>query len=97
MLPSYRFDALSGLWEHTGGRGEAPLSLAEIDYASGAMHYEHQPQRDPDHILADYLSEAERLLDDALPSSVPPEPVDTTEGFERLRWFTYPHEVAADA
>jgi selenocysteine lyase/cysteine desulfurase len=97
MLPYYSFDPVSGLWEHTGGRGEAPLSLSEVDYSSGTMRYEHRPQRDPDHILADYLTEAERLLDDALPASVVPEPVESTDSFERLRWFTYPHEVRVDA
>ena len=95
MLPYYEFDSVSGLWQHTGGRGEAPLSLSEIDYSSGAMRYEHEPQQDPDHVLADYLDEARRMLDAALPAPAP-DPVEFAEEFERLRWFSYPHEVPVD-
>ena len=69
LLPYYRFEAASGLWEHRDGRGEAPLSLSEIDYSSGVMEFDHRPSQDADHVLSDYLAEARSILDDALPLS----------------------------
>ncbi len=93
LLPSYRFDPVSGLWEHRNGRGEAPLSLTEIDYSSGAMAFEHRPHRDADQALSDYLDAARTILARALPLSVDNARVTFTDDFEDLRWFTLPHEV----
>jgi selenocysteine lyase/cysteine desulfurase len=97
LLPSYRFDPETALWEHEAGRGEAPLSLLDVDYTAGAMRYEHRPQRDPDRVLSDYLAEAKRIL--AIPpgNAPPPVPVDLGADFEHLRWFTLPSEIDVDA
>jgi hypothetical protein len=86
----------TGLWEHRDGRGEAPLSLAEIDYSNGSMQFDHRPQRDADPVLADYLTEARSILDDALPFDGDLTPEQFTGDFEHLRWFTLPHEVVGD-
>lgn len=94
LLPYYRFEAETGLWEHRDGRGEAPLSLSEIDYSDGTMRYEHRPQRDPDAVLPTYLEEARSILDHALPYHGEVEIETFTDDFEELRWFTLPHEVA---
>ena len=96
LLPYYRFDAATGLWEHRDGRGEAPLSLTEIDYSSGEMRYDHRPQRDADPVLTDYLTEAASILRDALPFEGELDPVDFTGDFEELRWFTLSHEVISE-
>ncbi len=96
LLPYYRFDAATGLWEHREGRGEAPLSLAEIDYSSGEMTYDHRPQRDADPVLNDYLTEARSILRDALPFDEELTPEAFNGDFEHLRWFTLPHEVVGD-
>ncbi len=96
LLPYYRFDVTTGLWEHRDGRGEAPLSLTEIDYSSGSMQFDHRPQRDADPVLADYLTEARSILDNALPFDGDLTPEDFTSDFEHLRWFTLPHEVVGD-
>ncbi len=93
LLPHYTFDATTGLWEHAGGRGEAPLSLSEIDYSDGWMRYDHRPQRDPDTVLPRYLDETASILAGALPVDGEIERETFTEDFERLRWFTLPFEA----
>ncbi len=96
LLPWYRYEPATALWEHLGGRGEAPLSLHEIDYATGAMRYQHRPRRDPDHVLTDYLEQARRILaDPGVPEQVAT--MERSADFEHLRWFPLPHEIAADA
>ncbi len=92
LLPRYRFDVDSGLWQHRDGRGDPPLSLTEIDYRSGAMRYTVEPRRDPDFILSDYLKAADEILASATGDSdlTPPE---VSIEFEHLRWFTLPHEI----
>jgi len=96
LLPYYRFDAATGLWEHRDGRGEAPLSLTEIDYSEGTMRFDHRPQRDSDPVLTDYLDEARSIFDSALPFDGTLAPDDFTSDFEHLRWFTLPYEVIGD-
>lgn len=96
LLPYYRFDAATGLWDHRDGRGEAPLSLTEIDYSEGEMRFEHRPQRDPDPVLTDYLDEARSIFESALPFDGALAREDFTSDFEHLRWFTLPHEVIGD-
>ncbi|MEN8114027.1 MAG: aminotransferase class V-fold PLP-dependent enzyme [Actinomycetota bacterium] len=93
LLPHYRFDAETGLWEHRDGRGEAPLSLGEVDYADGTMRYDHRPHRDTDPVLAHYLTEARTILASALPYGETFESEAFTADFEHLRWFRLPHEV----
>ena len=93
LLPYYRFEAASGLWEHRDGRGEAPLSLSEIDYSNGVMQFDHRPSQDADHVLSDYLAEARSILDDALPLGTETKAERFNDDFEHLRWFTLPHEV----
>jgi len=82
--------------EHRDGRGEAPLSLSEIDYSDGTMRYDHRPQKDPDTVLPRYLDEARSILDRALPFNGELEREEFTEDFEHLRWFTLPFEVVDD-
>ena len=93
LLPSYQFDLETASWEHLGGRGEPPLSLANIDYSDGSMRYEHRPQRDADSVLGDYLDAARRLLGEGPVVAPPREELAVTADFEALRWFTLPHEV----
>lgn len=92
LLPRYRFDVDSGLWQHRDGQGDPPVSLTEIDYRSGAMRYTVEPRRDPDYILSDYLKTADEILAGATGDGdlTPPE---VSVEFEHLRWFTLPHEV----
>ncbi len=92
LLPSYRYDMDSGLWEHREGRGDPPLSLSEIDYERGAMHYTVEPQHDADSVLADYLEEADEIFAGSQ-SNDDLSPPDVSIEFESLRWFTLPHEI----
>jgi hypothetical protein len=92
ILPRYRFDADSGLWEHRDGRGDPPLSLSEIEYDQGAMRYTVEPQHDADSVLADYLKAADEIFDEAHSENDLEVPEFSVE-FEHLRWFTLPHEI----
>ena len=88
LLPRYRFDATSGLWQHTDGPVEPPLRLAQLHYdGDGRLTYPVHHDRAPESALESYLDEACELLG-ALPE---PEFVDTLPGgspdFEELRWF----------
>ena len=49
--------------------------------------------RDADPVLSDYLTEAQSILDSALPLDDKAEEDVFTADFEHLRWFTLPHEV----
>jgi selenocysteine lyase/cysteine desulfurase len=95
LLPRYRFDADSGLWEHRDGRGDAPLSLAEIEYGEGRMRYTVEPQFDADSVLADYLDRAKEILGETYDLEELAVPTFSVE-FEHLRWFTLPHEVVVE-
>jgi selenocysteine lyase/cysteine desulfurase len=92
ILPRYRFDVDSGLWEHRDGRGDPPLSLSEIEYDRGAMRYTVEPQHDADSVLADYLKAADEILGQAQSDRDLEVPEFSVE-FEHLRWFTLPHEI----
>jgi hypothetical protein len=92
ILPRYRFDVDSGLWEHRDGRGDPPLSLSEIEYDRGAMRYTVEPQHDADSVLADYLKAADEILGQSHSDRDLEVPEFSVE-FEHLRWFTLPHEI----
>jgi selenocysteine lyase/cysteine desulfurase len=94
LLPFYRFDITTGLWLHRDGRGDPPMSLADISYEGGEMAYRHRRQQISDRGLADYLAAAEQLLETAqieLPG--PLGPPEVTVDFEHLRWFPFPDEL----
>jgi selenocysteine lyase/cysteine desulfurase len=93
LLPSYRYDMGSGLWENRGGRGDPPHSLDEIDYADGTMQYTADLPLDEDSALIDYVRVAETIMSEAEPGERDPAP-EVTADFERLRWFVLPHEIA---
>jgi selenocysteine lyase/cysteine desulfurase len=92
LLPRYRYDLVTGLWEHSGGRGNPPLSLDGIDYRGGTMRYTADLPLDGDPALADYLAEATDILTAAAPDEADAAPV-LSAGFEHLRWFVLPHEI----
>lgn len=93
FLPYYRFEPDAGLWRHVGHQEATPMTLAEIDYRSGAMAYPDRRQRGRDE-LDRYLTEGRRLCGQA--RAQPPTPLagpETTADFEHLRWFPYPEDV----
>jgi len=96
LLPDYRLDPATGMWHHRNGAAEAPLSLRDVAYDGGSMHYTAHRHRAPDSALSGYLEEARRIL------AAPRPPTDDTEAlavgpdFEELRWFWLPNEITAD-
>jgi selenocysteine lyase/cysteine desulfurase len=89
LLPQYRFDPRTGLWRHSGGPPEPPLSLRDISYSHASAGPTHR-HREPEIALAGYLQQASRLL--AAPSGTA-EPIELSADFEHLRWFWLPHEI----
>ena len=94
LLPRYRFEPDSGLWQHVDGLGEPPLSLADIDYDEGGMHYASHRHREPESRLADHLAQARATLAEE-PAVVDGPAAEVSADFEALRWFWMPAEVAA--
>ncbi len=93
LLPHYRFDPASGLWQHRHGPAEAPLSLRDVRYTGGRMAYPVHRRREPEDRLTDYLAEARALLASPPPPSGPPDRAPVDGDFETLRWFPLPHEI----
>jgi selenocysteine lyase/cysteine desulfurase len=96
LLPQYRFEAATGLWQHVRGRGEPPMSLHDIDYSSGQMRYALKIQREPESALGGYLREARAILAEQ-PDDRPVPPHHLAREVEELRWFWLPEEIAAAA
>ncbi|MGH2407227.1 MAG: aminotransferase class V-fold PLP-dependent enzyme [Candidatus Limnocylindrales bacterium] len=94
LLPQYRFELATGIWRHAGGLVEPPLSLHDVGYGSGAMHYAAHRHREPESRLAEYLAEGRAIMS-APPAAPPADLVDGGADFEALRWFWLPEEVAA--
>jgi selenocysteine lyase/cysteine desulfurase len=94
LLPQYRFDEASGLWQHADGPMEPPLSLRDIRYVDGRLtHPSHRRRQQPESSLADYLAEARRLLGGPpAPARPDPRPALSAD-FEMLRWFWLPEEI----
>ena len=91
LLPQYRFDALSGRWNHRDGAVEPPLRLSMLNYnESGELTYPVHQDIAPESALADYLDTAHKLLH-TLPE---PELLSGDSGyskdFDHLRWFDLP-------
>lgn len=93
LLPHYRFDPASGLWQHRDGPAEAPLSLRDLRYADGRMTYPDRRRREPEGRLPRYLAEARTLLASPSAPSTPPDRAVLDADFEALRWFLLPHEI----
>jgi selenocysteine lyase/cysteine desulfurase len=98
LLPWYRFDPVSGMWRHSAGSPEAPLSLDDIHYDAIGLHYPAHRHREPESGLAGYLDEAARIFEDpvaALGPAPASEPLTVDMDFESLRWFWLPDEIAS--
>jgi selenocysteine lyase/cysteine desulfurase len=93
LLPQYRFEPATGLWQHVGGAAEPPLSLRDVRFDGGRMTWPAHRRAEPESRLMDYLVEARSLLAHPPPFAVPPEPVVVDDDFEALRWFPLPSEI----
>jgi selenocysteine lyase/cysteine desulfurase len=91
LLPLYRFDPGSGLWQHARARRRPALSLRD------ALEPPRPHATAPESALAAYLDDARRIIEavEAAPPIQPlPDPTLTPE-FERIRWFPLPGEALA--
>jgi selenocysteine lyase/cysteine desulfurase len=94
LLPLYRFCAESGRWQHRDGLAEPLLSLATNSYAHGRLATRSRTWTEPEEALLGYLDEADAVLARTVARygrGITPEPLP--DHFERLRWFTLPHEA----
>jgi hypothetical protein len=87
LLPLYRFDPASGLWQHRDARPAPTLADAPLPRTT----------READQALAERLEEARqivRAVETAPPRPPAPDPALSPE-FEHIRWFPLPAEALA--
>ncbi len=96
LLPHYRFDPRSGLWQHERGDRRPPVSLDDAWLGSSSDRHDPPLVRESETELSGYLDEARRILRaaHALPRAHTPDPVLSPE-FERIRWFPLSSEAIA--
>jgi hypothetical protein len=83
LLPQYRFDVTTGLWEHARAPRAPEPSLAGLELADPLPTA-------PEGVLAGQLAEARRIMAAAEPP--PPARAARRRRFDRLRWFPLPDE-----
>ncbi|MEA2461559.1 MAG: hypothetical protein QOH90_1736, partial [Actinomycetota bacterium] len=94
LLPHYSFDPISGIWIHRMGISEPPMSLHDLVYEDGELHYPLHRETEPESVLDDYLKYARYIFDEAdLAAGEEPKPLELSDDFEHLRWFPLPHEI----
>jgi hypothetical protein len=96
LLPQYRFDPETALWQHAAGPSDPPLSLEEISYSNTGLSYPDRRITDPSSRLSDYIAEAHRIIGAAGDITLEDQPLDVGPDFEHLRWFQLPIEAAAE-
>jgi len=97
LLPEYRFDPRTALWQHVRQAAPAPMSLHDISYSSGKLEFRSRHATEPESVLHSYLDEARRIFAEASARPAEPAPeVPRTPAFEALRWFPLPREVLGD-
>jgi selenocysteine lyase/cysteine desulfurase len=93
LLDEYTFDAHAGLWKHSAGTVEPPMSLRDIRFGPDGLVYERVRRHVPETALAQYLTDARRILDETRPHPASFDRAGLTADFEHLRWFPLPGEV----
>jgi hypothetical protein len=91
LLPHYHFDAVTGVWRHSAGVPEPPMSLADLSYQDGGPSISSRGRGESPARLGDHLDAARSLLNGITPAPGPALalPVEV----ERLRWFLLPDEA----
>ncbi len=90
LLPEYRFDPATGLWQHRAGPPLPPLRLADLRYGpDGALRCPPRRAREGEEVLRGCLDQARQLLA-IQPAEVADGPTGLPDDFEALRWFTLP-------
>jgi selenocysteine lyase/cysteine desulfurase len=98
LLPDYVFHAESGQWHHARGRPEPKLGLDDVSYRSGKLEYPTRHAREPEWMVARYLSQADEAAEAAMARArhMPVRVEAVTCCAESLRWFVLPGEVVAE-
>ncbi len=96
LVPQYRFDPASGRWTHHRGCPAPPMRLTDLTYRSGKLEFRSRHATEPEHVLASYLDDARRILDEAATDLPPVQDPPRSSDFEHLRWFPMPAEVARE-
>jgi selenocysteine lyase/cysteine desulfurase len=90
LLPQYRFDPDTGLWEHRAGARDAAVDLA------GLLDAPARPfARAPESVLASQLDAGREIIRAAEADARLDDPPCSTE-FERIRWFPLPRVTGTD-
>ena len=99
LLPHYRLDLKTGQWRPRKARPAPAMRLHDLSYRSGKLEYRSRHSTEPEWVLASYLEDAKRIVDDAVreyrtmePLADDPIPTD----LEPLRWFPMPEEIVAE-
>ncbi len=98
LLDQYKFDPVTGLWQHRSHDPGAAMRLKDVQYgADGTLIYPHHEDRVDESALAGQLASAEELLLNCVSEGdEEPTPADFANlgldpaGFETLRWFDLP-------
>ena len=98
LLPLYRFDPASGLWQHNRSPSHPPASLRNVSFTSGgAIGGSGRAAVEPEGGLHRRLEEARNVIRsvEAFPPGGPVDDPAVSEEFERVRWFPLPGEALA--
>ena len=97
LLPLYRFDEATGLWQHRDGVPEPPMRLHDVAFDdAGRLVVAAHRHRERRAGYRSYLAQARALMSDAR-NGIACETPSFGEDFEALRWFLLPGEVTSDA
>ncbi len=100
LLPHYRFDLATGQWTPRRGRPTEAMRLTDLSYRCGKLEFRSRHSTEPEWVLAGYLGEAERIVEQAVSEfkAAPPLLDDPAidPAIDRLRWFPLPGEVLCE-
>jgi hypothetical protein len=96
LLPRYAFDPATGFWRHRDAEPYVPTSLSALRFDGAKMRWESQRHTLLESALDAHLEEGRATLLDAVASAPDALPAPSLpDGYEAMRWFPLPHEVAA--
>ncbi len=96
LLPRYRFDPTTGLWSHASADPPRTASLSALTFDGERFSWKSERHTLPETALDDQLEAGRALLCGAVastPDVLPP--AELPPGYEEMRWFPLPHEIAA--
>jgi selenocysteine lyase/cysteine desulfurase len=96
LLDAYDFDPRTGLWRHSRGQTEPPMSLWDVRYTPNGIECPRYRYSAGEEMLQGYLEEAGDIFAAASrgrDGSARRPADEQTEDFEHLRWFPLPGEI----